>query len=77
MRGVRKMMICIDSVLRTVGDNPDSAIHIEGFDPADVLAQRPIDRFEFADGITLMCRGNWVISQTTQRMNENHWRKVA
>jgi hypothetical protein len=71
------MMICIDSVLRPLGDGPDSAIHIEGCDPDDVMAQRPIDRFKFTEGITLMRRGNWVVPQTTQRMNENDWRKVA
>ncbi|HNB68211.1 calcium-binding protein [Accumulibacter sp.] len=43
----------LGSLLIRVGDDPASAIHVEGFNPADVYAQVPIDRFEFDDGTVL------------------------
>jgi trimeric autotransporter adhesin len=43
----------LGSLLIRVGDNPADAIHIEDFNPDDVLARHPVDRFEFADGTVL------------------------
>jgi Ca2+-binding RTX toxin-like protein len=43
----------IGSLLIRAGNSPDNVIHIEGFTPDDVLAQKTIDRFEFADGSVL------------------------
>ena len=43
----------LGSLLIRVGNDPANAIHIEGFNPADVYSQHAIDRFEFADGSVL------------------------
>ncbi|MBW7900200.1 MAG: hypothetical protein H3C26_01900 [Rhodocyclaceae bacterium] len=43
----------LGSLLIRVGNSPDDAIHIDGFDRNDVMAQHPIDRFEFSDGTVL------------------------
>ncbi|KAF4513784.1 UNVERIFIED_CONTAM: hypothetical protein B566_EDAN011705 [Ephemera danica] len=43
----------LGSLLIRVGEDPADAIHIEDFNPDDVLAQHPVDRFEFADGTVL------------------------
>ncbi len=45
--------LSLGSLLIQVGNDPQSAIHISNFDPADPLGQRSIDIFSFADGTEL------------------------
>lgn len=43
----------LGSLLIRVGENPADGIHIEDFNPDDVLERHPVDQFEFADGTVL------------------------
>jgi Ca2+-binding RTX toxin-like protein len=57
-QGIRQedIKLGLGSLLIRVGNDPGSAIHIEGFTPGDALATLnapAIDRFEFADGSVL------------------------